>query len=412
MTRSMFSSAVAAHRERCGLTQQQLGEMVGYGKTGASVSISRVETGWTIPTATRTKALANAFGLTGEELERFLKLRDKAAQEAAKDRAPAKKQNLRQLKEQVEITLNKRVAITEKLAEMNQEAIELASAGFFNKLVEVAAQINDAPKDKLFTVRVVQLDTMENTHLARAQQQLDHITQNIVVSFTGVGTKILLDSLAGATVGAAGGAVMAYATYASIARFGYASTGTPNSTLHGVTLKNSVLATMGGGTIANGGGGMTGGTRAIVGTIAGGAIIGLTNALTESAIQAAFDRQKARKELEAQKQELEATASRFAKWQAAVARSTEILTYIGVHGAHALEKWVETLGSLPRNWTDLTEHQQQKFREMLTIAGCKSSVDMTPIDQLMSCSDDELVEVEAEVEATFTAAEVTVKALV
>jgi hypothetical protein len=66
--------------------------------------------------------------------------------------------------------------------------------------------------------------------------------------------------------GVAGGAA-ASGTYAIVATYGSASTGTAIATLHGVALSNATLAALGGGSLATGGGGIALGT-AVLGGIA------------------------------------------------------------------------------------------------------------------------------------------------
>lgn len=411
MHTSQFGAIVATHRKHAKLTQKQLGDKVGYGK-GSAVTISRIENGKTIPGVTRVADIADALDLTDAQADELLQLRDEAVRKLNEIRNPVKKESLRTRKEQLEQQLQKRVQIIEEISAANQHAIELASSNFFNQLIDSASQINGAPIEHLKAVKIKELSAKETPLLLRARQQLDHITQNLIMSFTGVGPKILSDAIGGAAGGAVTGGYDAYVTYTTIARHGHASTGMPNSTLHGIALKKSVQATMGGGTLANGGGGIAGGVRNIYGTIAGGAIVGLMNALAASAAQAGMDRYKVSRQLTAQEIEFQRTESRFHRWQSAVKRSTDLLTYIGIHGAHALKKWQESLGPLPLGWSELTEQQKKTFQEMMTIAACESTIDMTPTDQIMSCGDQELAEVEAEIDASFTASEITVKTLV
>jgi transcriptional regulator with XRE-family HTH domain len=63
-----FGQVVRDGRTRRGLTQEELGRAAGY-RTGAGVSISRVEAGLVRPGSERLAGLAEALGLTEADLE-------------------------------------------------------------------------------------------------------------------------------------------------------------------------------------------------------------------------------------------------------------------------------------------------------------------------------------------------------
>ena len=86
-----------------------------------------------------------------------------------------------------------------------------------------------------------------------------------------------IEDAAAATVKATGlsgvaGAAAASGTYAGMATWGTASTGTAIATLHGAALSNATLAALGGGSLATGGGGIAAGT-AVLGGIAAAPVI-------------------------------------------------------------------------------------------------------------------------------------------
>ncbi len=90
-----------------------------------------------------------------------------------------------------------------------------------------------------------------------------------------VGATVLLGGLGGAAVGTAGGFAAAGGTTAAVMALGTASTGTAISTLSGAALTNATLATLGGGSIAAGGGGIALGTAILGGaTLGAGLLIG------------------------------------------------------------------------------------------------------------------------------------------
>lgn len=84
--------------------------------------------------------------------------------------------------------------------------------------------------------------------------------------------KATLGGLAGAAAGTAGGIAAAGATTTLIGALGTASTGTAIASLNGVAATNAILAWLGGGSLAAGGGGMALGT-AVLGTATAGATV-------------------------------------------------------------------------------------------------------------------------------------------
>ncbi|MCI9261773.1 hypothetical protein [uncultured Adlercreutzia sp.] len=77
----------------------------------------------------------------------------------------------------------------------------------------------------------------------------------------------------GLTAGAAGGALTAFGAYNAAMAFASASTGTAISTLSGAAATNATLAFFGGGSLAAGGLGMTGGVMVLGGLVAGPALL-------------------------------------------------------------------------------------------------------------------------------------------
>ena len=77
----------------------------------------------------------------------------------------------------------------------------------------------------------------------------------------------------GAAAGAVGGALTAFGAYNAAMALGAASTGTAISSLSGAAATNATLAFFGGGSLAAGGAGMTGGMMVLGGLVAGPALL-------------------------------------------------------------------------------------------------------------------------------------------
>lgn len=119
-----------------------------------------------------------------------------------------------------------------------------------------------------------------------------------------VGAGVILGALGGATVGTAGAIAASGATTAVITAIGTASTGTAISSLSGAAAYNAILATLGGGTLAMGGGGVALGTTILgaatlgVGLLVGGAIFSFAGSkLSDQADEAWEEMEKAEKKI-------------------------------------------------------------------------------------------------------------------
>ncbi len=82
-----------------------------------------------------------------------------------------------------------------------------------------------------------------------------------------------LEVAGGATAGTIGGALTAFGAYGAAQTFACASTGTAIASLHGVAATNATLAFFGGGSLAAGGLGMTGGMVVLGSMVAGPALL-------------------------------------------------------------------------------------------------------------------------------------------
>lgn len=160
---------------------------------------------------------------------------------------------------------------------------ELNILASFKQFSAVFEKIHNRPQFAEYTHENVSLPTYNSEKLKEAH----------------IGANILLGGLSGAALGTAGGFAAAGATTAAVTALGTASTGTAISSLSGVAATNAVLAALGGGAVAAGGGGMALGTimlgtiSAGIGVLLGGAIfagIGVHTAKEAEKIQQEADR--------------------------------------------------------------------------------------------------------------------------
>jgi hypothetical protein len=126
----------------------------------------------------------------------------------------------------------------------------------FEKFSDTIEKIQNRPQFQEFESENVQLPSYTPEELKK----------------TSVGAGVLLGSLGGAAAGTAGGFAAAGATTSAVMALGVASTGTPIASLSGAAATNAVLAALGGGSLAAGGGGVAMGT-VVLGAVAGGAAL-------------------------------------------------------------------------------------------------------------------------------------------
>lgn len=167
----------------------------------------------------------------------------------------------------------------------NKELSILDSFGKFSDLIE---KIQGRPEFKSYTKDGVELPKYKAEELKKAS----------------VGAGVLMGGLGGAAAGTAGGFAAAGATTSAVMALGTASTGTAIASLSGAAATNATLATLGGGAIAAGGGGMAlgsavlGGATLGVGLLVGGVIFNITGSkLSDKADEAYAQAKKTEQEV-------------------------------------------------------------------------------------------------------------------
>lgn len=389
-------------REQGEISQEELGARAGYGK-GAGVSISRIESGATRPTKLRLAGIALALKITPEQLEDMAKVRaDKSngvRQESdSRLRKPPAKVRLKAVQERTKL----RTDCVEELGASFNEAHDRARDAYFLRFVGIAQGIEGAPLPAMPTEDELSDDQAGDARATAAGISL--LSRKI--------TGALVGGAGGAATGAAVGSAAAYAAFTGVAMFGTASTGAAISGLTGIAATNATLAVLGGGTLAAAGGGIAAGTLLLTGIVAAPIAI-----LAAGGLYLAHRRSKAQEvELNAQldvaEASLDATQTGFDLLADTIVRATGILEYIGVHAAHALEKWDRGLGARPIAWESLAAEQRQAYGEFIDIAACELAVDGIDAPQFMTTEVDGLERLADAIAATLDHADTTVRSLV
>lgn len=165
-------------------------------------------------------------------------------------------------------------------------AMELDILNSFEDFSNTIEKIQNRPKFKKYKKDGVKLPEYDGETLKKVS----------------IGAGVLLGGLGGAAVGTAGGIAASGATTTAVAALGAASTGTAITSLSGIAATNATMATLGGGALAAGGGGIALGTTVLgaatlgVGLLVGGVIFNVTgNNLSDKADEAWDQMKKAEK---------------------------------------------------------------------------------------------------------------------
>lgn len=402
-----FGRAVQKKRETLGIQQDEFGIQVGYkAGAGAGVSISRIETGRTLPPVARREGIAKALGLPLAELEEFATVETQAL-EALTPTPLAKtpqKLSVRDRAEALHGRIEQRKQRVESLGADFTRAYEEASGKFYLPLMEFAQTIEDAATPSVPTANTMKLPTDVRTPAGLAEIKVKMLNIELRYIVAGVTT--------GALAGAGIGTIRAYGTYQGQAWFGTASNGMPNQLLHGIALRNSVLAGIGGGTLAQGGGGIQGGKSALIATVGFSALTGALIGGVLADLRRRREVAKISAELDTIETELNDTLPGIKELRAALLQATEILDYIAVHATHAFEKWHRSFGEPPHTWDALSEEQRTRLDELLEVAACQLAIVGLETGQFLDLRDEELEQFTAETNAIITYADDRVRTLV
>lgn len=388
---------IEKHRTAGELTQQLLGELAGYGAAGAAVSISRVENGHVLPRLERRRAIAEVFGLTLEELEAEAteRTREIAAGLVPVGRAAASTVQAADLAKRTELLTRKRdqvLAGYQQARDAYIDACDRSVDEYFMPLVDISTDIDGAVELANRPTSIAPAIEVEppESRFRRARCAIGTVSLS--------GTE--LTAIGGSE---AAGKFAAYAMFQATMRLGTAGTGRRITDLSGAAKQRAALARFGGGTEANGGGGMAGGLGRLE-MIA--STVELLLPLTIDALNAALRMKKEaqfRKRLDELETELKATRTSYQALADHLPRATVVLNHIAVHGTHALDRWVAGLGPLP--WGPLTPEDEERYRVFVELAACQVVLAAIDVQGVLELRDDELAELIATIDEDVTRAE-------
>ena len=407
-SREALGQVVRGLRDRRGMTQEELGRKAGY-STGAGVSISRFESGLLRPGPERFAGVAEALGLTPEELE--ARASEQTAENAAAASAPGGKtgsaadratdsvavspgsKGLKERARRIQHEIEERTRTITNLSEAFNKQHDRARDEFFMRFVEIAARVEDAPQPD-----PTQLQDDDATDAdAVAAYRLKSNANGVV--------QLLAGGAGGAAAGAAVGSAAAYGTFVAVASFGTASTGAAISGLSGVAAANATLAVLGGGTLAAGGAGVAGGTMVLAGIVAAPAVILFAGGLLWMAKRNRKQQQEFAAKLDEAEAELAATMPGLKALQNPRPRAAETLDYIATHAGHALNRWEDQLGPGSMTWDSLGEAVQRRYQDFIEIAAAQLAIVTINVQGLLTTrgsDQDDLIQLADEVLTNYT----------
>jgi len=354
-SKDALGEEVRGLRERQGWTQEQLGREAGY-RTGAGVSISRLEGGLLTPSPERFAGIAAALGLTVDELETLASSRmrsgDRASGPGSAERggeagatmrgpkAPPGQKELNARRKRIEDETGARTRTITELSDAFNAAHDRARDEFYLRLVAVAGRVQGA----------------------RAPDPT-----------------ALADDGAAAAGGAAGGRRSADAG-AAPSNAGRRS----SAASYALAVADGAVA----GATAGGAGTKVGGDavgrvgikRAASGTLVLAGIVAVpvgilfAGGLAYMVKRNRTQRQEFAAQLDEAEAQLAATRPGIAALEDILPRAVATFDYISTHAGHAVERWEEQHASEPTTWDALSPAGQRRYLELLEIAEAQAAI--------------------------------------
>jgi transcriptional regulator with XRE-family HTH domain len=362
------------------LSQEELGRRAGY-RTGAGVSMSRIENGVTRPGPRRLEGIASTLGLTVHELE--LRSAQRAAPASpdgpsgpnhdqgstTESTSESTKARMRRIEGQ----FGRRQAQAVTQGQDFNSAHDRARDDFFLELLGSARGLSGLPTapDRF------RADPVDGSGPA-AEAALRHhvaVVGLTAVLASGAGARVVENETDGE---AAYNAVVAAAMLAPVPTDRTDADPRPGATAR------ATRALLGGGT------GRTGIAASIV--LLGGFVASAASPLIAAGTLAWFARrsrqqnERLRLELDQAESNLTATQPGFDAVMRLLTEATQLLDYIAVHAAHAQRRWRTALPTGPAPWSDLSTDQQRAYATFVDVAAYQVCVDSINMTELLAAS--------------------------
>jgi transcriptional regulator with XRE-family HTH domain len=367
------------------LSQEELGRKAGY-RTGAGVSMSRIENGMTRPGPKRLEGIARTLGLTVRELETRGAQRsgEPDGQTASQPRsvegagqpsvrggdAESTKDRMRRLQGDVERRNTQ--AVTKGLA--FNAAHDSARDDFLLELVARSRTITGLPAPTTPTTPTVRRG-------ARLSPSAEAALRREVASH---GIAATLASGAGAAAAdIETDPESAYSAVVAAAMLTPAPAAAHPDPQAGATVR-ATRALLGGST-HSGRTGIAAGTMLLTGFVASAASpLFAAGTLAWLARRSRRQNEQLRIELDQAEANLAATQLGFDAVMDILTRATELMSYIAIHAGHAQRRWQAQLPPTAIRWSDLGPDQQRQYHAFVEVAACQVCVDSINMTELLA----------------------------
>lgn len=381
------------------LSQEELGRRAGY-RTGAGVSMSRIENGVTRPRPKRLEGIATALGVTVPELEArgtspspASHPRDAAA---SFDRRPTAPTTSPMPARDGESLAERMRRIQADFERRNSEAVAKAQA--FNAA-------HDRARDEFFLPFVSTVRTIRGLPVPAPRS----MTSSHALGSTGEASlrrQLAAYGIAATLVSGTGAAAAddevdredAYNAVVATAVLNPPTLSAAQPEVPAAARTRATRALLGGATRAGGAGATV--ATVLAGLATAASPLFAASTLAWLARRSRQQNEALRLQLDEAEANLSATERGFDAVMALLGRATGSLDYIAVHGGHAQRRWQGQLPDAPTDWSDLSHDQQRQYAAFVEIAACQVCVDTVNMTDLLVATGEqqaELIEVADEI---------------
>lgn len=377
------------------LSQEELGRQAGY-RTGAGVSMSRIENGVTRPGPRRLEGIASALGVTVRELEARSAGRSSttnvepphpspsrgaAGESGSTPGAAPDRESTKDRLRRIQADFERRNAEAARQGSAFNAAHDRARDGFFLALVGAVRTIGGLPAPDTRSHGSTAGEEPPAGPAAEASLRRQVVTYGIAATLgSGAGAAAAADE---ADSEAAYNAVVATAIL--VPAPSAALPEHPVGATPGAIARATRALLVGGSPRADATGFAAG--AMLTGFLASAASpLFAATTLMWLARRSRRQNEQLRLELDQAEANLTATERGFDAVMDILGRATERLSYIAVHGGHALARWQAQLPSGPAAWTDLSHDQQRQYLGFVEVAACLVCVDTINMTELLAAT--------------------------
>ncbi|HEU4999032.1 MAG TPA: helix-turn-helix transcriptional regulator [Lapillicoccus sp.] len=404
-----------AHAPR--LSQEELGRRAGY-RTGAGVSMSRIENGVTRPGPRRLAGIATTLGLTVHELE--LRSAERTTSSTPTDGRPARNRDATPARESTGST-------TGATKESTKDRMRRIQGDFGRRQAQAVAQgqafnsAHDRARDDYFLELLESARGITGLPASPGRLRPDPAERSGPAAEAALRHRVAVDGLTALLASGVTGRVVAnepdgeaaYNAVVAAAMLAPTPTDRPDADPWARATARATRALIGGGTTVSGRTGIAASVILLGGFVASAASpLVAASTLAWVARRSRQQNELLRAELDQAEANLVSTQAGFDAVMDLLAEATELLGYIAVHASHAQRRWRVTLPTGTVAWSELSGDQQGAYATFVDIAAHQVCVDSINATELLAAAPDQQASLIQGAGAILTAARRDVELLV